>query len=118
MQIPIVQLSQPLRERRLRILLVAINEGPYEPHLLPSSERRRSGAPVDHEAKLLREERLLVIGTTHDQSSSARAQFPYASRLGAEVLGLMYTATPRGSTSLISSFAMSWHRRSWLVNRF
>jgi hypothetical protein len=31
MQIPIVQLSQPLRERRFRVLLVAINESPYEP---------------------------------------------------------------------------------------
>src|SRR6516164_2603898 len=35
MQIPIVQLSQPLRERRFRVPLVAINDGPYEPHCCP-----------------------------------------------------------------------------------
>jgi hypothetical protein len=55
MQIPIVQFSQTLRERRFHVFLVGINESTYEPHFAVLKQRARGGigAPVDHEAKLL-----------------------------------------------------------------
>jgi len=65
MQIATVQVAQSFRKRRLRVLLLALEERPYEAHLLLSSCKARSARP---------------------SSSGTRAQFTYTARLSAEVL--------------------------------
>ena len=41
--------------------------------------------PINHEAELVAQQRILVVVPSHDQSSGVRARFTYAARLSAEV---------------------------------
>src|SRR5215469_8978084 len=63
MQIATVQVAQPFRKRRLRVPLLGLDESPYELHCRRlSCKRRRAGPSSNHEAKLLAEQRVLVVG--------------------------------------------------------
>src|SRR6516162_9404542 len=87
MKIATVQVAQSFRKRRLRVLLLALEESLYEAHLpLSSCDRRSAALSTNHEAKLLAEQRVIVVGATHHQSSGTRAQFTYTARLSTEVL--------------------------------
>src|SRR6185312_12746188 len=57
-------------------------------------QRWRGAAPIEHQAELLAEQRILIVSAAHNQSSGAGAQLTYASCLRAEVFSFDVNSNP------------------------